>query len=772
VILASTVCTALAAFSNPPADGAVYRAVRSWTWLDAVGWTDGATTAPVLVALSLLVLVGVRCRMLPLVAAGALVAGLGIGWLVIALVGRDRPVESAVQAPDSYPSTGVLLLTVLAGIVPMALESLTFKAAVRHVSAAVLGALVLVTSLVEVHSGARWPLDVLAAVLIGSALVTVSRVLLEEPRHPWCSACLWRRRAATAGQVSPVVVTVAPRQARQLHRVTLLWAGGLVVVYAVVGLTVGMPRTAESGLRSSDFDVPLQWAMLALIVAGVLVARRLHLTGAVMVAVAAVVLGYASSVEYPPWIAVLILAAAWFPALLLWLEWHRRTTLRAALVGAVVTSIVLGGFVSAAAGTYSYYWGPTHPPSLIAALDTDPVTWMWVGGVTATSAEVRLRTADPADAVRVVASEQPDLAAPVIEAVGRPDGDRVAAMTLDGLRPGAQYYYAAEVDGRLERGRVQSFRTFPDGAASFTVALGSCQLGGSNGRVFDAMRATDPELVVSLGDWTYSNIDEEDPDLFREQYDLNLTSPAQAALYGQTAFAYVWGDHDYGGNNADRTSPSRPAAMEVYRQMMPHYELAGPESPVYQAFTVGRVRFLLTDTRSARDPADDPSGPYRSTLGAEQREWLLGELSQADSYGLVVWVNPDPWVAEATPGADTWGGFAEERQVIADAIAAHAVDNLLMVGGDAHMLAFDDGTNTDYSTSQSGGFPLFQTAAVDRPGSVKGGPYSGQVIPGGGQFGTLDVRDDGTSVAVTLTGWNWRTERLFTEEVRFPSGSG
>jgi hypothetical protein len=134
----------------------------------------------------------------------------------------------------------------------------------------------------------------------------------------------------------------------------------------------------------------------------------------------------------------------------------------------------------------------------------------------------------------------------------------------------------------------------------------------------------------------------------------------------------------------------------------------------------------------------------------------------------VVWVNPDPWLAPDRPSSDTWAGFAQERRVIADTIAEHEVDNLLMVSGDAHMLAFDDGTNTDYSTSQSGGFPLFHAAATDRPGSVKGGPYTGEVLPGGGQFGTVAVRDDGTTIQATLTGWNWESERLFTEVVRFP----
>lgn len=86
-----------------------------------------------------------------------------------------------------------------------------------------------------------------------------------------------------------------------------------------------------------------------------------------------------------------------------------------------------------------------------------------------------------------------------------------------------------------------------------------------------------------------------------------------------------------------------------------------------------------------------------------------------------------------------------------------------MVSGDAHMLAYDDGTNTDYSEAGDAGFPLLHAASLDRIGSIKGGPYSGEVIPGGGQFGLVHVEDDGTTVDVTLEARTWQDEVLFTE---------
>jgi hypothetical protein len=148
-------------------------------------------------------------------------------------------------------------------------------------------------------------------------------------------------------------------------------------------------------------------------------------------------------------------------------------------------------------------------------------------------------------------------------------------------------------------------------------------------------------------------------------------------------------------------------------------------------------------------------------LGPAQERWLIDELTSASPrHGLVVWVNPVPWVGDADPSSDSWAGQADERRRIADAIARNKLDNLVMVSGDAHMVAIDDGSNTDYSTSGGAAFPLLHAAALDRPGSVKGGPYSEGVFPGGGQFGVVDVADSGSAMVVTLSGWNWKSEQL------------
>ncbi len=179
---------------------------------------------------------------------------------------------------------------------------------------------------------------------------------------------------------------------------------------------------------------------------------------------------------------------------------------------------------------------------------------------------------------------------------------------------------------------------------------------------------------------------------------------------------------------------------------MPHYPLRGTE--IFQAFTMGRVRVLLTDTRTARDPGTR-DGSEVTMLGAHQLSWLLAELEDAArTHELVIWVNPTPWIASS--GGDTWAGYAEERREISDFVAARGIDNLLMLSGDAHMVAIDDGTNNTFSSDGSPAFPVFHAAPLDRPGSVKGGPYTHGPVENAGQFGLVEVRDDGGSV-ITVT---------------------
>jgi phosphodiesterase/alkaline phosphatase D-like protein len=400
-----------------------------------------------------------------------------------------------------------------------------------------------------------------------------------------------------------------------------------------------------------------------------------------------------------------------------------------------------------------------------------PVRWLWSGGVTATTAVVKARVTHATPDLRLLLSTSAESFADArrLPAAGsaQPDEHGVLTFELDGLTPSTTYYYAVSNPfGRTAAGR---FRTFAAGPMSFALAFASCAGGSvfsqfSNHEIFTVIERRDPLLFIHLGDLHYSNISRNDFQAFSRAYDIVLGQSRQASLYRHVPIAYMWDDHDFGPNDADRLAPSRAAARQAYDTFVPHYPLLRPGGAVgtiQQRFDIGRVRFLMTDNRSERDPTGLPDSPSKSMLGLDQRAWFAGELERAaaDGVPLVVWVNSVPWITRPSDGSDGWQPYSTERTWIADRIEALGLTRrFLVLSGDAHMLAIDDGSNNRFTSGGNGtaGFPVVQAGPLDRPVSEKGGPYSHGVSLENHQFGWLEVTDDGTVLRVRVTGHDRR----------------
>lgn len=536
------------------------------------------------------------------------------------------------------------------------------------------------------------------------------------------------------------VIVVADRTALVLRRTAFAIGGLTVAALGLLGLTGAMPRNPE-GDWFRTVEGPGQLALLGMVVVGLLVALRWPAPGATLVALAGVGLATLAAIAYPPAVAVSVAVLFMCPAVLLWVVWQRRETLgRIAALAAVTFTLVVGSWV-AADSVYDHFFGPAHPTSETPALDDPLIDWAWAGATDANGFTVVVQPAIDAGRVEVlVRSAAVDDSAPPKATSSGPVSDGVARLTVDGLSPATDYRYSFVVDGDPATGWVGEVRTFPDGMMEdITIAVSSCARTGSNGEVFDAIRDIGADLYVISGDAHYSNIGRNDADAFGRAYDRILTAPAQAALYRSTPVAYIWDDHDFSGNDGDASAASRPAARAAYERAAPHYEL-NSTTTINQAFSIDTVRLVLLDTRSARQPGV-------TMLGDEQLDWLRNELiTSADDHDLVIIVSPTPWIGMASDTADSWAGFADERADLSQFIADNDLDNLLMVSGDAHMLAIDDGTNADYSATGEAIMPVLQAAALDRPGNVKGGPYSEGAFPGAGQFGVITVhRDDSPS---------------------------
>jgi phosphodiesterase/alkaline phosphatase D-like protein len=389
--------------------------------------------------------------------------------------------------------------------------------------------------------------------------------------------------------------------------------------------------------------------------------------------------------------------------------------------------------------------------------------WVWSGAVTSTSATVKARIPGVPGAMLEVQEHDGPPVTTVAGLRAQPGSD-VFSFPVSGLTPATGYRYriagassSAAAEGRL--------RTLPVGAGRIVVAFASCASTGSNARVWNAMREAAPDLFVHMGDFHYEDIARDEPHRFRTAYDRALMSPRQGAFYRQVPIAYVWDDHDFGGDESDALSPSSRAAHAVYREYVPHYPLAGDDqTPIHQAFTMGRVRVIVTDVRTAREPAVRGERATRSLLGASQRTWLLRELERAaEDAVLVVWVNVVPWITKANEETEHgWAPWSGEREVIAAAIDRLGLTRrLVMLSGDAHMLALDDGTHSQYAP---GGVPpgpvVMHAAPLDRWPRRKGGPYSHGTSTRNQQFGLMSIDDDGEVLRVELSGRDRYNEQV------------
>ena len=385
---------------------------------------------------------------------------------------------------------------------------------------------------------------------------------------------------------------------------------------------------------------------------------------------------------------------------------------------------------------------------------------VWHGAMTSNGFRVVAKVLG-AGAVLLVGTAA-DLASPVFRSATFQASLDVVDVTATGLQPDTEYYYGLEVDGVLDSAAVGRTRTFPRAGepASFSFIASGC--GGSfsetaswpsgpskvsNSTVFRVIADKRPLLFVHLGDLHYRDARVNEPLIFRSSFDAVLAAPLQAALYRNTPLAYMWDDHDYGANDSNKNAPSRPAAIQVYRERVPAYPLHHAEG-IWQTFVVGRVRFVMTDLRSMANPYADQDGPTKSLTGAEQEAWLLDVLGSATEE-LLVWVSTIGFGRDFGPNA--WEGYPTQRNRLASWFQDHpdVVRRLVVLSSDWHGTGFDDGRNNRW-----GGFPIFQCGPLDSFPSANTSPvFSHGSSLARGQYGLFAVEDTGSDITLRATAY-------------------
>jgi len=205
-------------------------------------------------------------------------------------------------------------------------------------------------------------------------------------------------------------------------------------------------------------------------------------------------------------------------------------------------------------------------------------------------------------------------------------------------------------------------------------------------------------------------------------------------------------------------------------------------------------------------------------MGDVQKRWFKQELLASNGkYPLICWMSSVPWIGEkgrspythirtnvwgyihdsqtnlfhfptnwvASVGRnpnpnggggeeDHWSAYTHERREIADFIKANRISGVCILHGDSHMMAADDGSNSDYATKGGAPIPVMCAAPLDQNASLKGGPYSQgvyRVREGESGFGLLRVTDKGSAIEVVYSGRNNKDIETISLKFSVPAAS-
>jgi len=302
-----------------------------------------------------------------------------------------------------------------------------------------------------------------------------------------------------------------------------------------------------------------------------------------------------------------------------------------------------------------------------------------------------------------------------------------------GLNPNTTYYYAVEVAGVLAPDATRSVKTMPFSGepAAFSFVFGSCtdfRL-TATAPSLDAIRQ-EPGLLfwMHMGDLAYTDINVADIRLHRSRITRlryrNLETPEK--VNRTLPIVYVPDDHDSSDNDGHWDKVHASGAhdhtiiehmLQAYYETVPHYPLV-PEAEkkaLSQTFTVGKVRFVVMDTRSQRryevgTPTilGNGSNPPQSW---DQYSWVCEQLIRArdDGMNLIFLVSPASW--NNTVHAGWEHHYSNERTALSDFIRdTPGLPQVVLLTADSHISAADDGTMTDGSTGGGLTMPQFMSS--------------------------------------------------------------
>lgn len=322
-------------------------------------------------------------------------------------------------------------------------------------------------------------------------------------------------------------------------------------------------------------------------------------------------------------------------------------------------------------------------------------------------------------------------------------------VEVHGLKPNFEYFYRFKSGNEVSPvGKTKTLPEIGTSVSSLAFAFASCQQ-YEHGyyTAYKHMSKEDLDLVFHLGDYIYEYGPNEyvsntgnvrthnSPEIitledYRNRYAQYRSDVNLKAAHAAFPWVVTWDDHEVENNYANVIPEKgqsveafikrRAAAYQAYYEHMPLRQSSlphGGDMQLYRNFSYGDLAsFFVLDTRQYRDDQANGDGskphtpesldPNRTLLGAEQEEWLLGNLGNSSSQWNVlaqqVFFSQRNYGTSTSPkfSMDSWDGYPAARQRITDFVASKNINNLIVLTGDVHA-SWASNLMTDYNDPNS-----------------------------------------------------------------------
>lgn len=344
-------------------------------------------------------------------------------------------------------------------------------------------------------------------------------------------------------------------------------------------------------------------------------------------------------------------------------------------------------------------------------LAPDPLAEDGLGGMPDRRVQVQWQVAEDENFSRIATSGEVETG---------PEDAHAVHVEVEGLRPGAEYFYRFRVGTQISPvGRTRTVTPPGMRLNRFAFAFASCQNYTQGHYTAQAHLAReDLDLVVFLGDYIYESagqgalgrghlprVEVRSLAEYRIRHAQYKSDTDLQAAHAAFPWAVVFDDHEVQNNWADDHSDSedipaeeflhrRAQAFKAYYEHMPLRLAQRPQGPhmrLHRRLSFGDlVDVHLLDTRQYRDEQapQDRENPSRTLLGADQKQWLFEGLSSSRARWNVLaqqvfFSQRDFAEGEQTDFSDdAWDNYLVERDQVRDELAR--VRNGVVITGDVH----------------------------------------------------------------------------------------